>query len=134
VDVATSGADEVVAGILVRDGQVLLCHRTAGRKWYPDVWDLPGGHVEAEETVLGALVGELEEELGVVIKEPSGQEFSRLVTNEVDLRIWVIQEWIGTPVNASPNEHDHVEWFSSGAVAGLRLAHESYISLIAEAL
>jgi ADP-ribose pyrophosphatase YjhB (NUDIX family) len=35
----------VVAGLLVRDQQVLLCHRSAERKWYPNVWDLPGGHV-----------------------------------------------------------------------------------------
>ena len=32
---------------LLRDGnRVLLCHRSPRRRWYPDVWDLPGGHVE----------------------------------------------------------------------------------------
>ena len=40
-------AHDVVAGVLIRDGHVLLCHRSPAREWYPDVWDLPGGHVEA---------------------------------------------------------------------------------------
>ncbi|WP_433427484.1 NUDIX hydrolase [Nonomuraea sp. CA-141351] len=42
-----SGPVRIVTAVL-RDGdRVLLCHRSAGRRWYPDVWDLPGGHVEA---------------------------------------------------------------------------------------
>src|SRR5215469_16567881 len=41
-----SGPVRIVTAVL-RDGdRVLLCHRSAGRRWYPDVWDLPGGHVE----------------------------------------------------------------------------------------
>ncbi len=45
---------------LLRDGdRLLLCHRSAGRRWYPDVWDLPGGHVEDGEVASAALVREL---------------------------------------------------------------------------
>src|SRR5690349_1557820 len=63
---------QIVAALL-RDGdRVLLCHRSAARRWYPDVWDLPGGHVEAGETPGAALVRELREELGITIGEPSG--------------------------------------------------------------
>ena len=40
----------LVAALLVRDGRMLLCHRSAGRRWYPDVWDFPGGHVEGGES------------------------------------------------------------------------------------
>jgi 8-oxo-dGTP diphosphatase len=32
---------EVVAAVVVRDGEVLLCHRSPNREWYPNVWDLP---------------------------------------------------------------------------------------------
>jgi NUDIX domain len=35
----------VVAVILRRGNQLLLCHRSPGRRWFPDVWDFPGGHV-----------------------------------------------------------------------------------------
>jgi len=34
----------------VRDGCVLLCHRHPNRQWYPNVWDVPGGHIEADES------------------------------------------------------------------------------------
>jgi mutator protein MutT len=63
-------AHQVVAGLLVRQGRVLLCHRSPDRAWYPDVWDFPGGHVEAGETAPDALVREVREEVGVVITAP----------------------------------------------------------------
>lgn len=56
---------DVVAGVLVRDGHVLLCHRHPNREWYPNTWDVPGGHIEADETAANALRRELREELGV---------------------------------------------------------------------
>ena len=37
---------DVVAALLVRADRVLLCHRSPDRRWFPDVWDFPGGHVE----------------------------------------------------------------------------------------
>jgi 8-oxo-dGTP pyrophosphatase MutT (NUDIX family) len=43
------GVHHVVAGLLVEADKVFLCHRSAGRRWYPNVWDLPGGHVEQNE-------------------------------------------------------------------------------------
>jgi 8-oxo-dGTP diphosphatase len=39
----------IVAAFLRDGNRVLLCHRSAARRWYPDVWDLPGGHVEDGE-------------------------------------------------------------------------------------
>ena len=55
----------VVVGALVRQDRVLLVHRRPKRRAGPDVWDLPGGNVEAGESELGALARELSEELGV---------------------------------------------------------------------
>jgi mutator protein MutT len=126
--------DEIVAGIVVRDGRVLLCHRSADRAWYPDVWDLPGGHIEPGETPTGALVRELYEELGIVVEEPSVPEFARVTTSDFDMRVWVISAWDGALVNTAPEEHDAVMWVSAHDVEGLRLAHDIYPSLIARAL
>ena len=54
------GHIEVLArGVLVVDGQVLLCHSRGARNTY-----LPGGHVEFRESARAALRRELEEELG----------------------------------------------------------------------
>jgi 8-oxo-dGTP diphosphatase len=55
-DGAAAEHHQVVAGIVIRQAQVLLCHRSPDRAWYPDVWDLPGGHIAAGETPLHALV------------------------------------------------------------------------------
>jgi len=50
-----------------RDGSalVLLGRRAANREFYPDVWDVLGGHLEPGETSEQALVRELREEISV---------------------------------------------------------------------
>lgn len=131
---ADRSPDEVVAAMLVRRDGVLLCHRSAGRTWYPDVWDLPGGHVEGGETPAAALVREVREELGVVIAEPEGPPFARIAGSDFELSIWVFSDWVGVPSNLSEDEHDEVRWFPLVEATGLRFAHHRYPDLIARAL
>ena len=57
-----------VAAVIVTDGRVLLGRRAPSRTYYPDCWDLFGGHVEENESLVGALRRELLEELGLEIK------------------------------------------------------------------
>ena len=130
----TPEAHQIVAALLVRDGRVLLCHRSAGRRWYPDVWDFPGGHVEDGESPIKALARELEEELGILIQQP-GPELVRVVEPGFVLRIWLVEKWDGgDPVNASPAEHDDLGWFDVSQVADLPLAHSGYLALIRDTL
>jgi 8-oxo-dGTP diphosphatase len=129
----TADAHEIVAGLLLRDGRVLLGHRSADRRWYPDVWDFPGGHVERGEQPIEALARELKEELAIVIQQP-GPELVQVVDREFTLRIWLVDKWVGNPVNASPAEHDDLGWFDVREVAGLRLAHSGYLTLIRDTL
>ena len=124
---------DVVAALLVRDDRVLLCHRSAARRWYPDVWDLPGGHVELGETPSEALARELEEELSIVIGEPTAKLLS-VREDRLTMTIWLVEQWAGDPVNALPAEHDAVGWFSGSEIADLRLADSDYLSLIEETL
>jgi 8-oxo-dGTP diphosphatase len=128
--VTAPGRDQIVAALVVCDGRVLLCHRSPGRRWYPDVWDLPGGHVEAGESLARALVREVREELGVSIAEPSGPELARFVTAAIDMRVWLVRAWSGDLGNAAPAEHDEIGWFGGSGLAGLRLAHDGYLALI----
>ena len=51
------------AGALIRDGKVLLVKRAPWMRFYPDVWDLFGGHIEGEESAEDALRREAMEEL-----------------------------------------------------------------------
>jgi 8-oxo-dGTP diphosphatase len=133
--VTTAGyPHEVVGALLIRAGQVLLCHRSSERLWYPNVWDIPGGHIEAGETPTAALVRELREEVGVIVAEPRRPEYQRLRADDFDLRVWVVSEWIGDPSNTSPNEHDDIGWFWLQEISRLRLAHASFLALIEGAL
>lgn len=131
---AAGGHHIIVTALVVRDDQVLLCHRSPARRWYPDVWDFAGGHVEAGESPAGALVRELREELGITITEPAGPELARFVAATYDMRVWLVQDWSGDPANTAPAEHDRIGWFTASELAGLRLADDRYVSLITRVL
>ncbi len=60
---------DVAVAVLQRpDGQVLWCQRPPGKP-YAGYWEFPGGKVEPGESVWQALVREIQEELGLVIRE-----------------------------------------------------------------
>ena len=50
------------------DGRVLLAQRPEGKPM-AGLWEFPGGKVETDETPEQTLIRELEEELGIVVKE-----------------------------------------------------------------
>jgi 8-oxo-dGTP diphosphatase len=121
----------VVCAALVRDGRVLLGHRSPGRRWYPDVWDLPGGHVDDGETPAAALVREVREELGVRIEASSGPPDAVLTADGLHLSAWVIRTWDGEVVNAAAEEHDELRWVDAAGLDALPLAHPGYRDLLA---
>src|SRR5689334_17991601 len=82
---------QIAAAVLKANDQVLLCHRSPTRHAYPNVWDLPGGHLEPGESGPAALVRELREELGIQISEPAHPPLSTLHTDAFHLRIWLIE-------------------------------------------
>jgi 8-oxo-dGTP diphosphatase len=130
-----AGRHEVVAGLLTRDRQVLLCHRAPERRWYPDVWDLAGGHVDRGERREEALARELREELGLVVSPPTGAPLAVLSEGrELSLAIYLVRDWLGDPVNRAPEEHDEIRWFGGHEVEHLTLAHPALARIIEDAL
>ena len=113
--------ERVVGTVLRRGDRVLLAHRSPTRRWYPDVWDVPGGHVEPGEDGPAALARELAEELGVDAAV-SGEPFARVRAADFVMDVWLIDAWSGEPVNTAPGEHDALAWVGAGDLAGLRLA------------
>lgn len=103
----------VVSAALVRGGsEVLLVHRHPRRRYFPDVWDLPGGHVEPGEEPVAALARELREEIGVEVRDLPAEPAARLRPwPALDLASWVVTAWDGEPANLAPEEHDDLRWW-----------------------
>lgn len=123
----------VVVAAIIRDGdRVLLCHRSPHRRWYPDVWDFPGGHIEAGERPVAALQRELREELGIEIEPDNIRTLVQVVRleSDLDLTLFLVEAWTGTVSNLEPEEHDHVEWFHAEELAPLAFADDSYPSML----
>ncbi|MEM7337235.1 MAG: NUDIX domain-containing protein [Actinomycetota bacterium] len=124
----------VAAALLVSGGRVLLCHRHPDRQWYPDVWDLPGGHIDDGEAPSDALRRELQEELGVSV-DLSSVEPWRVLTPAPDLtlHVWLVERWDGTIENHAPDEHDEIGWFWSEETDALNLVDHFLEEMISDA-
>lgn len=60
---------KVVAGLIYRDGKLLVCQRRADAA-LPLKWEFPGGKVEKGESDIAALCRELQEELAIETHDP----------------------------------------------------------------
>ena len=123
----------IAVAALVRDGLVLLAHRHPARRWYPDCWDLVGGHVESGELPHQAVRRECLEELGVQVHDavPIPMTFS---DPALEMHAFPVTRWAGDPVNAAPEEHDDLRWFRPGDLAGLAMADPASLSGIRSAV
>ena len=126
----------VVAVILRRKDELLLCHRSPGRRWFPDVWDFAGGHVEPGERPEDALAREVAEELGVELEGVDGGLVLHRTDPQrgLDLTVWVSRRWRGRVANLELDEHDAIGWFRADQLAELSLAHPSYLTLLRKVL
>jgi 8-oxo-dGTP pyrophosphatase MutT (NUDIX family) len=117
--------EEVAAAAIVHGGKLLLGHRHPQRRWYPDLWDLIGGHIEPGETAADAIHRECREELAITIRQPRPIDIP-FEPPEVILHGFLVTNWAGDPVNAEPEEHDALGWFTADELGGLRLVDQLY--------
>jgi 8-oxo-dGTP diphosphatase len=91
----------VVAGILERGGEILICRRRADQA-HPLKWEFPGGKVEAGESPGEALRRELREELGIEAEpgiEITRYEFAYPGKNPILLIFFRVTDWRGEVEN-----------------------------------
>jgi 8-oxo-dGTP diphosphatase len=126
----------VVAVLLCRPGEVLLCHRSPSRRWYPDVWDFPGGHVEPGEDSRAALAREVTEELGVTLEGVDGEPVLHRTSpaTGLDLTVWASRRWSGEIANRAPDEHDAIGWFGARQLEDLTFADPSHLAVVQHVL
>jgi 8-oxo-dGTP diphosphatase len=133
---------EVVAALIIRSGQILLGKRSAERAFFPNVWDVFGGHVEPDEQREQTLIRELQEELGI---RPTKWSYIETITSPLDsttgegpdlltFHLYLVTEWTGTPSNLQLEEHSTIGWFSLEQAIELPLADPSYPQIFARYL
>jgi 8-oxo-dGTP pyrophosphatase MutT (NUDIX family) len=123
----------IAVAALVRDGLVLLVHRHPLRQWYPDCWDLVGGHVETGESPNEAVIRECFEELGVLVHDPQPIPMT-FNDPTLDVHAFLVTSWDGEPANWAPGEHDDLRWFLPTELGGLTLADPAALSSILSAV
>jgi 8-oxo-dGTP diphosphatase len=98
------------AALIDLEGRVLLAQRPPG-KTMAGLWEFPGGKIEIGETPERALIRELEEELGIVVKEPCLAPFTFASHAYADFHLlmplYLCRRWEGVPV---PREHVTIKW------------------------
>lgn len=119
----------IAVAALVRAGRVLLAHRHPQRRWYPDCWDLVGGHVEVGEAPAEAVRRECREELTVVVHDPTPVPMA-IDDPALDVHAFLVTRWEGEVLNAAPEEHDDLRWVSPDDLPGLTLAHPGVATLV----
>ncbi len=110
-----------VVATIIKNNKILLLHRIKNGK---ECYVFPGGGVEADESLEEALDREVEEELGLKVKEKKLLfKISNLGNNEF---YFLIEEFSGTPKLGGPekermskNNQYHLEWKKLSEIASL---------------
>lgn len=123
-----------LVGAIVRNAdRILLCLRSHEREHYPDLWDVPGGHVVDGESLEEAIARELEEELGIRARISRDGPWVTERLGTLELHLFMIEEWDGEVSNCAPVEHDEVRWVTCEDLASLALAHPRYNEILPKA-
>ena len=126
---------KVVAAIIENDQNEVLCALRSPEMAIPNMWEFPGGKVEANEDIYSALEREIDEELDCKIEtskevfNENVHEYETFIINLISIKCKVVA---GTP---TPNEHsklillkrenlDSLKWAPADIPAVEQLIHE----------
>ena len=100
----------VACALLDQDGRVLIAQRPEG-KALAGLWEFPGGKVETGEAPEATLIRELQEELGITVKEPclAPLTFASFAYPDFHLLmpLYVCRRWEGVVI---AREHQALKW------------------------
>lgn len=112
---------KVVAAIIENDRREVLCALRSPHMSMPNLWEFPGGKVEAGEDIHSALKREIQEELGCEVE--TGEVLNRHAHDYgsfiVDLIAIKCKLRKGTPI---PSEHAKLVWLSKEQLSRLEWA------------
>lgn len=92
-------AVQVAVAVIVRNADEVLLAKRPSDTQQGDLWEFPGGKVNAGEDIRTALVRELYEELGMTVDKarPFVKVHYDYPDKSVVLNVWLINDWHGTP-------------------------------------
>ena len=108
----------VLAAVVMRDNQYLLCRRPAHKR-HGNLWEFPGGKLEAGEAYNEAAQRELAEELGVSATSVGEVMFSTTDPGSEFQIDFVPTAIVGDPVCL---EHSELRWVAAKDLLALELA------------
>ena len=108
----------VLAAVITRDDRYLICKRPAHKR-HGDLWEFPGGKIEAGESDLEAADREMREELGVSATAVSEPLFVRQDPGSEFSIEFMPVEIVGTPREI---EHSALAWVTVEEMLGYELA------------
>lgn len=113
---------KVVAAIIENDQNEILCALRSPEMAIPNMWEFPGGKVEANEDIYSALEREIQEELDCKIEtfkevfNDNTHEYETFIINLISIKCRVIE---GTP---TPSEHSKLIWLKRENLDSLKWA------------
>jgi 8-oxo-dGTP diphosphatase len=111
----------VACALIDADNRVLVTQRPEG-KALAGLWEFPGGKLEAGERPEAALIRELHEELGIVVKEPCLAPLTFASHGYDDFHLlmplYVCRRWEGLP---RPAEGQAMKWIMPGKLRDLAM-------------
>lgn len=101
----------VVAGVLINDEQEVLLAQRPNGKSMAGLWEFPGGKIHPNEIPEEALVRELQEELGIVLRandlKPLTFASHAYPSFHLFMPVFICRRWEGTP---HPREEQTLAW------------------------
>lgn len=116
----------VAAALTNESGEILLQRRPAGGQM-ADLWEFPGGKVDAGESPESALVRELQEELGIAVSverlTPLAFASEPLGDKNLLLLLYRCTEWTGNP---SPIYASELRWVLPADMSAMAMPPADY--------
>ena len=108
----------IVGGVIEKNGKYLLVQETRNCR---GKWNLPAGHVDANETIQDAAKREIKEESGVDVELTGVYQIgNRKIENDVFVSVIFTAELVGGEINYNENEIMDVRWFSYDEILAMK--------------
>lgn len=112
---------KVVGAIIENDNNEILCALRSPKMSLPNLWEFPGGKVEANESLAEAIVREIQEELSCSIEyqevfNDNTHDYKSSIINLITIKCKIKE---GTPIS---KEHSKLIWLKRENLQSLKWA------------